>query len=241
MVTGYFGLPGCGKTTILTKIAQRELRRISRGRSKYQYVCTNYYCEGCHRISFLDLGVFDFNNCLILLDEITLDADNRNFKTFTQEKKEFFLLHRHYNCDIVYFTQQWDGVDKKIRAITSDLFFVRKAFANYGNIKLLKLLSEVSIAKRIFRTLEINEYTKDIVYGYRFPSFWEYMLGKHMVQLTFRPSWYKYFDSFDKPLLLAPASYIPWDSDVDNYNSQIENCDDICGDVYDDEEEYFYD
>jgi hypothetical protein len=229
MVTGYFGLPGCGKSTILTKIAQKELRRIKKGRSCYDIVFTNYYCEGCYKLNFEDLGRYETLNALILLDEITLDADNRNFKSFGQEKKEFFLLHRHYNCDIVYFTQQWDGVDKKIRAITSNMYFVNKAFANLSNVKIFKALSQVSVAKRIFRTLEINEYTKDIVYGYRFPTFWEYLLGKHMVQLTFRPRWYKFFDSFDKPFELESYPLVPWSPvEVDDVANSIE--DDISDD-----------
>lgn len=221
MITGYFGLPGCGKTTILTRIAQKELRRIAKGKSQYDVVFTNYYCEGAYQIDYNDLGRYEFNNALILLDEITLDADSRSYKSFGLEKKQFFLLHRHYNCDVIYFTQQWDGVDKKIRAITSNLFFVNKAFAHLTNIFLFRWLSEFTICKRIFRTLEINEYTKEIVYGYRFPTFWEYLLGKHMVQLIFRPSWYKFFDSFEKPFTLPKYRRDAWkgkescsDSDV---------------------------
>ena len=43
MVTGYFGLPGSGKTTFLTMIAQKELRLIKKGQSKYDRVYTNFY------------------------------------------------------------------------------------------------------------------------------------------------------------------------------------------------------
>lgn len=38
MVTGYFGLPGSGKTTFLSKIAQKELKRINKGKSPYERV-----------------------------------------------------------------------------------------------------------------------------------------------------------------------------------------------------------
>ena len=40
MIVGYFGLPGSGKTTFLTRIAQKELRRIAKGKSKYERVYT---------------------------------------------------------------------------------------------------------------------------------------------------------------------------------------------------------
>ena len=130
MIVGYFGLPGSGKTTFLTRIAQKELRNIAKGKSKYERVYTNFYCQVCYKIDFKNLGVYNVENALVLLDEITLDADSRDFKSFAHHTKSFFLLHRHYNCDVIYFTQQWNNVDKKIRDVTSDLFYVTKAFAN---------------------------------------------------------------------------------------------------------------
>ena len=157
MVTGYFGLPGSGKTTFLTRIAQKELTKIAKGKSPYSHILTNFYCRGCEKIDYRQLGNFEISNALILLDEITLDADSRNFKQFDDAHKQFFLLHRHYNCDVIYFTQQYDGVDKKIRDITSNLFFVKKFLF-------------FSVATKIFRTLDINEFTKDIVQGYRFAN-----------------------------------------------------------------------
>lgn len=125
MVTGYFGLPGSGKTTFLTMIAQKELSLIKKGKSKYDRVYTNFYCEGCYRLTWNDLGVKLIENSLILIDEITLFADSRDFKTFPFPIKQFFILHRHYRCDIIYFTQHYNNVDKKIRDLTYDLYFVR--------------------------------------------------------------------------------------------------------------------
>ena len=130
MVTGYFGLPGSGKSTFLTRLAQKELKRIAKGKSSYTHVLTNFYCEGCERVDYKDLGNYCIENSLILLDEITLDADSRNFKQFDSAHKHFFLMHRHYGCDVIYFTQQYDGVDKKIRDITSNLYFVISLISN---------------------------------------------------------------------------------------------------------------
>lgn len=187
MITGYFGLPGSGKSTFLTALAQKELRRIRRGKSPYKHVLTNFYCEGCELIEYQDLGHYDISDAYILLDEITLDADSRNFKQFDEWHKSFFLLHRHYNCQIVYFTQQYDGVDKKIRDLTHDLYFVRK-------------LGPFSCARRIWRVLDINEQTKEIVQGYRFSNLFE-IIFSHPRKWCFRPRWYKFFDSFERPLL----------------------------------------
>lgn len=198
MVTGYFGLPGSGKTTFLTMLAQKELRRIAKGKSKYKYVLCNFHCEGTIYFDMRrDLGNYLIEDALILIDEITLDADSRDFKSFTKNLKLFFLLHRHYNCDIVYFTQMYDNVDKKIRDITFDLFFVKKIWI-------------FSMAKRIFRILDINQDTHEIVCGYRFATLLD-KIGGGCTKWCCRPRWYKYFDSWeaprDKPVLPAIVKF----------------------------------
>lgn len=187
MITGYFGLPGAGKTTFLTKIAQKELRRIAKGRSPYEKVLTNFYCEGCYKIDYGQLGKYNIERCLILLDELTLDADSRNFKQFDIYHKDFFIMHRHDLCNVIYFTQQYDGIDKKIRDLTHTLYFVKSA-----------RLLPISRATRIYRQLDINEFTKDIVQGYRFANIWDYIFGTKNTQYCWRPSWYKYFNTHEK-------------------------------------------
>lgn len=189
MISGYFGLPGAGKTSFLAKIAQQELRRIKNGRSKYVRVLCNFDCKGCHKLNFKDLGVYQIDHSLILIDEITLEADSRDFKTFNKQLKTFFVMHRHYHCDIVYFCQQYDGLDKKIRDLTAELWYVKK-------------LTWWTVATRIYRILDIDENSHEIVQGYRFPCIWENLISLILPPLfpirrwCFRPVWYKYFDSW---------------------------------------------
>lgn len=208
MITGYFGLPGAGKSTFLAMIARKENRRIKRGRSPYKKVLTNFNCKDCYKIDFSDIGVYDIQNCLILLDEITIDADNRDYKKFKKSSVEGLVYHRHYYNDIIYFTQQWDAVDKKIRNLTHDLYYVKKP--------LTFPFKYFSRARRIFRTIEINEYTKEIVNGYRFPNWFEIFVSMipfsslKLGRLCFRPLYYKDFDSFDQPLELEPFSTDKW-------------------------------
>lgn len=188
MITCYFGLPGCGKSTLLASIAQKELKRIRKGKSKYRMVLSNYYIKGCHRITFDMIGKFDMSECLILLDEITLDADSRDFKQFKHNTKEFMILHRHYFCDIIYVTQQYDGVDRKIRELTAELFYMRKA-------------GPVTYSTAIYRKLTISE-EGEIRMGYQLPSLMKIFSDpKNNLRFVFRPRWYKYFDSFDAPKL----------------------------------------
>ena len=196
MVTGYFGLPGSGKTTFLTMLAQKELIKMQKGKSCYKHVLTNFYCYGCEKIDYKDLGSYEIEDSLILLDELTLDADSRNFKQFDEAHKKFFLLHRHYGCDVIYFTQQYDGIDKKIRDITQELYFVKKIFC-------------FSHAKKIFRILDINEMTKEIVNGYRFSKLFDILFNK-CSKWCFRPKWYKYFDSWERITGLKEMNYQRW-------------------------------
>lgn len=188
MLTGYFGVPGCGKTTLLTKIAVKELKKICKCRSKYKDVYTNFYCEGAKIIDFNDLNIYSVYDSLIILDEITLDADNRDFKSFPKGVRDFFILHRHLGNDIIYATQSYELVDKKIRQLTQELWYMQKS--------VIPFLCEFTSAKRIYRNININEHTSELVLGYRFCNLIESLFTSNY-KCCFRRFYYKYFDSFD--------------------------------------------
>lgn len=202
MITCYFGVPGSGKTTLLTKIAIQEIRKkiLSFYKKKcYDNIYTiNFDCPGCISITYDDLARFKFINSLILIDEITLNADNRNFKQFTEQHKEFFLLHRHLGIDIIYATQNFENVDKKIRDITQDLWYMSKS--------VVPLFKHFTTCKRIYRCIKINDNTSELVLGYRFCNFIESLFVSNF-KITFRPFYYKYFNSFDELTLSSRPLY----------------------------------
>lgn len=190
MIKCYFGVPGCGKTTQLTKIAIKELKRMALGLSKYKHIYTiNFECAGCTKIHFDDLAKYKFYDSLFLIDEITIDADNRSFKTFSKEHRDFFLLHRHLGLDIIYATQNYENVDKKIRDITNDLWYMTKS--------VVPLLRRFTCSKKIYRTININEHTSELTLGYRFCNLIESFFASNF-EITYRKPTYKYFDSFDE-------------------------------------------
>lgn len=185
MITGYFGVPGCGKTTLLAKIAQKELKR-----KKYKHIYTiNVEISGTEYITFKDLETYKPTNSLILIDEITMSADNREFKSFSKEARDFFILHRHLGCDIIYATQNFENVDKKIRDLTHDLW--------YMNRSVIPLLKQFTTAKRIYRSININEYNSELSLGYRFCNLLESIFVSNF-KIVYRKRYYKYFDSWDE-------------------------------------------
>lgn len=199
MVSLYFGLPGCGKTTLLCSFAYNILRAK---RSRYKHVYSNVYMGNkspFDKIIYIDksdLGKYQIEDGLILLDEATLLFDSRDYKNFSKEIMQFFLLHRHYNVDIIMCTQQWDGVDRKIRVITDRVYYMYKSalfgrwFSKYYRIPYGIIIPDP-------RNKSSGEKLGDIVQGYCKPNFFQRIFCKRL----FRPKYYKFFNSWEAPKL----------------------------------------
>lgn len=204
-VSLFFGLPGCGKTTLMTKRCIEAVRS-----KKYE----NVYCNvrvSVNGVTYIDndcIGRYDLRNAKILIDEATLFADSRDFKNFGKDRLTYFLEHRHFNVDIELFTQQWDGVDRKIRVITDRVYYVFKGklfgfwFTSYYRIPYGIIIPD---PKR-----DGSEKLGEIIQGYCKPSLFQRIFS-HKV---FRPRYYKYFDSWECPKLPElPTRYRPYSDD----------------------------
>ena len=144
MVIEIHGFPGSGKTTVLTMIAQNALKgRSVLGLPKTKQVFTSFACSGCYKLDFFQLGKLHFHDCLILVDEISLYADNRNFRNFSTDLLEFFKLHRHDNISLVWCSQDSSDADKKIRGVTEKLFII-DAYGPFTAIKPIEKWHSVS-------------------------------------------------------------------------------------------------
>lgn len=197
-VSLYFGLPGCGKTTLMTKLAFKAVRS-----GRY----CNVYCNvplSIPGVTYIDnecIGTYELRDCLLLIDEATLFADSRDFKNFSKGRLEYFLEHRHRNADICLFTQQWDGVDRKIRVITDRVYYIYKgSFTKKWFSKCYRIPYGIIIPD----PKRGGDKLGDIVQGYSKPSIFVRMFAS----LTYRPKWYPYFNSWElDPLPDLPAKY----------------------------------
>lgn len=196
-VSLYFGLPGCGKTTFLSYLALKAVRS-----NKYLHVYSNVSLNipGICVIDNSCIGQYELRDCLLLIDEATLFADSRDFKNFSKSRLEYFLEHRHRNADIILFTQQWDGVDRKIRVITDRVYYVYKGiFTGRWISSCYKIPYGI-----LFPDKKNGEKLGEIVQGYSKPPFFIRLFATRI----YRPKYYKYFDSWELvPLPVLPTEY----------------------------------
>lgn len=201
----YFGLPGCGKTTWLTAIAYKALKK-----GLYRNVYCNVHLN-LPGITYIDnecIGKYELADCLLLIDEATLFADSRDHKNFTKGQISYFLEHRHRHADIVLFTQQWDGVDRKIRVITDRVYYVYKGFLTG---KWISSCWRVPYGILFPDPKKTGEKLGEIVQGYSKPPF----LSRVFARRLWRPKYYKYFDSWElDPFPALPDKYQVWEPDL---------------------------
>ena len=191
----YFGLPGCGKSTLMAAIA---LRAVRSGRRVYSNMPLNI--PGVYSFDADWLGKYLIENALVLLDEGTILFDSRDFKNFGRQKTDYFMRYRHYRCDIKIFVQRWDAVDLKIRSVTSRVYYVYRGlflghwFSSYVRVPY----------KLVWATDSNGKPTAgDILMGYKRPAFGTRVFA-HRV---YRPKYYRYFDSYSHPDLPLPPTY----------------------------------
>ena len=204
MIVLIMGLPGSGKSLILSYIAYRAVngKRINfhgfnissldrRTFPKYDYIFTNFPADGCYKLDFDRLGYDHYHNCLMLIDEVQLFADSRNFKSFGDNLKFFFSMHRHDKIDIVMCSQSHGAVDARIRSLLHRLYYVD------------------SLGKFI-RVREIISYFD--VHG-KIDEGYDYARGFN-TKYFFAPRLYKYNDTYCKikPVDLKPVKLVPWDN-----------------------------
>lgn len=185
-----FGKKGCGKSTTMMKLC---LRHLKKGWKVYatEKIPGAYYVKA-EQIGFIHLEP----DSVLLVDEVGMIWDNRNFKQFKPEVRDFFKLQRHYRIKCYLFSQTFD-IDKKLRDLTDEMYL------------LVNLFGVFSYGKKILKKIVLNDSTAEapssISENLAFDSILLFWAGSRSI--TFIPKYAKYFDSFITPAL--PVVEVP--------------------------------
>ena len=205
-----FGKKGCGKTTTLTKLA---LKYRKQGREVY---CTEKLAvDGVHLIKPNVIGFVCFPpESVILIDEVGMIWDSRNFKSFKTEVRDYFKLQRHYRNTVYMFSQTFD-IDKKLRDLTDEMWLLVNMFRVF------------SYGKKISKKIVLNASTADspssIAENLEFDSLLLFALGSRM--FTFIPKYVSKYDSYslfsDLPDFKPTFTYIASPPSPKHYSPSI--------------------
>lgn len=181
-----FGRKGSGKTTYMVKLAYKYHKQ---GR----LVFSNVDLPFATLIDISTLGHFaPPEGAVLLVDEVGMIWDNRNFKNFRNDVRDYFKLQRHYKNIVYLFSQTFD-IDIKLRNLTDAMFLCTSPFPI------------LSVVRRIKRTIVLVQPVADaegrISDSLEFIPFWMNLFGSNALQFTFIPRWVKYFNSYDVPEL----------------------------------------
>lgn len=178
-----FGKKGSGKTTFLAKIAYRYLK-------KGYPVFTTEKIPGTYHFQVEKIGYVTFpENAVILIDEVGMIWDNRNFKTFKPEVRDYFKYQRHENHIIYLFSQTFD-IDVKLRNLTDCMYLCTCHFG------------WLSVARKIKRSIMLvhpqgdaeSRIADDLEFE---PVLWS-LFGARTCIFTFIPHWVPLFNSHEK-------------------------------------------
>lgn len=202
-ISRYFGLPGCGKTTVLAMLA---LQAVKSKRYKNVYANVHLKIPGVTYLPFDCFGVFEIREAIYFVDEATINCGDRDYKNFTKNKIAYAMEHRHHFLDIVFFSQEADGMDKKLRSITDRVYFVSKGVFTRGFIS--------SVYRVPYKILWPDgegdgENAGRILMGYVKPPWYSRLFARRVI----RPLYYKYFDSWEcEQLPPIPDKYKPYEA-----------------------------
>lgn len=181
-----FGKKGAGKTTFLTKLAYQYQKK---GRPVY----STEWAPGVRMFDVQMIGKMSFpENSVIFIDEVGMIWDNRNFKSFRADVRDYFKLQRHYKHTVYLFSQTFD-VDIKLRNLT-DAMYLLKCHMGW-----------LSVARKIKRDIVLVQPTGEsesrIADSLEFEPFLLSLFGCKTIIFTFIPRWAKLFNSHEAPEL----------------------------------------
>ncbi len=120
-----FTPPGGGKTTLAADLVRSVMHDAEKENKK---VYSNVPIIGAYRFDLDDLGKYEIENAVIILDEAGSKLSNRNWQhNLNMRQITTLKYHRHLNIDIWLFSQSYGDVDNKFRELTTGLYMLKKS------------------------------------------------------------------------------------------------------------------
>lgn len=180
----YFGLPGSGKSTFLTRDI---VKSAASGHKCFVANLDLVSIPNVYKITKNDIGSYKFPpGSRIFFDEASLNGyDNRDFsKNFKGNNSLPYIKYiRHYRNQITFSNQGYEEFDKKLRNLTNKLWYVRgNRFFTYAIL--------------ISKTITIDKETKQIIDGYAKPSIFQMLFSTRVVRILSTRKYRKFYDSY---------------------------------------------
>jgi len=115
-----FGVPGSGKTTFAAKILRKSLKRNIP-------VFSNVPLKGAYMLQKEDLGTYMVERATIILDEASIDFNNREYRNLSANINYFLRYHRHFKTDIYVFSQSSNDMDITFRRLCHEYYRIQRA------------------------------------------------------------------------------------------------------------------
>lgn len=154
IISIYFGVPGSGKTTFAAWLVRNELKHNRKVWSNVPITGAMIYEPK------EDLGKKNMVDGRIILDEASVEYNNRKFRELDSATIKFLKYHRHYQTAIDVFSQSYDDMDITLRRLAQRYYLMKKS-----------ILPWFVVRKTISKRIGIDENTKQIIDEYYFRPF----------------------------------------------------------------------
>ena len=193
MITIYFAPPGVGKTTILSRYSLWNYILSKFHLNRYNKVFSNFPCKYSWKFDKEDIGKYSLGSeteqpNLILLDESSIEFNNRDYKTMEKVQRDHFKLHRHYKEDWIIASQSYDDMDVTLRRLCDTMYLLKRCTILPYHVK----------AIRIRKFVQVDDEHHTIVDGYQFDPWY---LRPFTTKRFYLPFYWHMFDSWDAPHL----------------------------------------